>query len=539
MLVTPDSQLVDIEVAGSSVFGRYPKISVEATYNMFISDDWLVDYPGWRRATGFIVANNNPTQYLTSGEGRGCFKSARGNFSICVINANVYLVQPDLSMQVLGTLKTYQGEVFIDENLNQQICIVDGLDAYIYSYATGQGLNLTAQNLPFAPTYVQYHNIYFLFGAANESTGSNWYIYMYGGTPTSITLVISQQLQTKPDRPVAVKRIPGQGNNVLVLGNVVCEVWTQIEGPQVYRRNSSFNIDYGCLSLETIAANDKFIFWLGVNETNSPVIMAFTGQSYEGISTDGIDYLMESLKFPQDSTAFIQTLYGHVQYVVTFYNPADNLTLMYDATTQKFFNLTDGDSNYFPARQLMYFNLKTYFVSIKNPFLYELNSDFNTYDENIYDNNFPPDTNLIGEIPRIRITKTIRAPNTSRFIANLFRFILEQGVDTTPPVQDCIIWMITEDDIRIFTEDDIQVVPEGAGTEDCFGVPYRQAVDLAISVDGNATWSNYVRRELNPLGYRRNIIQWERLGACNEIALKLKFWGFGRVVASGGTMEIV
>ena len=39
-----------INIVGSSTFGRYPKISIEKTYNMFISDEFLVPYAGYQIA---------------------------------------------------------------------------------------------------------------------------------------------------------------------------------------------------------------------------------------------------------------------------------------------------------------------------------------------------------------------------------------------------------------------------------------------------------------------------------------------------------
>ena len=39
---------VPLNIVGSSVFGRYSKISTERTTNMFISQDFLVDYTGYQ-----------------------------------------------------------------------------------------------------------------------------------------------------------------------------------------------------------------------------------------------------------------------------------------------------------------------------------------------------------------------------------------------------------------------------------------------------------------------------------------------------------
>lgn len=130
------TQQVPVNVVGSSTFGRYPKISLEKTYNMFISDDWMVNYPGFQ----------NVAEILPQGEGRALYHSVRGQFLIAVVSSTVYKLAANLSPQFVGTLNTSSGEVFIDENLSSQICLVDGQDAYIYNYSNN---TLTEQTLTF------------------------------------------------------------------------------------------------------------------------------------------------------------------------------------------------------------------------------------------------------------------------------------------------------------------------------------------------------------------------------------------------------
>jgi hypothetical protein len=108
---------------GSSTFGRYPKISLEKTYNMFISDEWMVNYAGFQKVT----------QIFAKGEGRALFHSVRGQFLLVVVSSAIYVLGADLAPQFIGNIITTSGEVFVDENLNQQICIVDGEAAYIYN----------------------------------------------------------------------------------------------------------------------------------------------------------------------------------------------------------------------------------------------------------------------------------------------------------------------------------------------------------------------------------------------------------------------
>jgi hypothetical protein len=541
-------------MVGSSVFGRYNKISSELTQNMFIStgaeaanEGWLVNFAGYQKVL----------QLLQAGQGRGFFHSIRGNFLIAVINANVYRIEQGLVPTIIGSLNTSHGEVFMDENLNSQICIVDGLNAYIYYWQGAPNLSIQtngAFSSTLSPTYVCYHNTFFLFGNANKTgAGAFWYAYNYSANTGASAIVQNTQLalQTKPDFAQAIVRLPGQGNNVLVLGTAVCEIWTQIGGLQNYRRNSTINIDYGCISVSTIATSDKYVAWLGVNESNAPVIMVYTGQGYQPISTDGIDYLLGQLQYPAQSTAMFYRQDGHLFYQITFYNAADNLTLVYDFTTQKFFNLTDGNTNYHPARAFVYFNQNIYFISLNNGSIYQASTNIWNYNDNIYPANNPE---LIYDIPFVRIPGSLRMEDGTRYIANRTTITMEQGCD--PNVSDLSLlnnvnYYITEDstpsDPDIYTTawgssyvtEDSGINPNGGSN---LGLPvypaYQPRVDLSLSFDGGITWGNTVSRPLNTVGHRQNIISWYRLGLANDLTLKFKFFGQSRFIVYNGSVDV-
>ncbi len=478
---------VEVDIVGGSTFGRYNKISLSKTYNMFVSDNWLVNYAGYQKVLNLI----------DNGSGRGIFNSIRGGFMLVVVSSTVFRLDHSLNQIFVGQLDSTQGDVSIDENLASQICIVDGESAYIYNYVDHL---LTKQTLTFDsqvifPNYVCYHNSFFLIGSSPQSVkSSNWYAFEFD-TPDTIKYNSDFQLQTKPDFALMVKRLPGRGNNVLVLGSTVAEVWTQVGGSENYRRVQSFNIDNGVLSVNTLAANDEYICWLSQNENNSPCIMVTDGSSAKRLSTDGIDYVLSQLKYPQLSTAFFYRQDGHLFYQITFYNPSDNLTLIYDFTTQMFFHASDERLNYYPARQAIFFNGAIYFVSLNDGSLYVMDTNYITYNYNL--NSAIPGE----EIPRIRICKTIRKPDADRFRIGKFSFSLEQGVISV-------------------------------------NAPQASRVDMSISKNGNQSFGNIVSKTLNSTGQFRNQITWERCGQANEFTIQLRFVGFQRFVASGGIAEI-
>lgn len=501
---------------------------------MFISDNWLVNTPGYQKVI----------QLLASGEGRVVYSSTRGKIMIAVVGSLVYQISAQFVVTYIGMLTTQTGEVFVDENLNAQICLVDGVNVYIYNYSLGYP-NLTIQtglgNL--IPNYVSFHNTYFLFGNANTtSNGAAWYAYQFSTETTIVQATPGQfALQTKPDFALAVVRLPGQSANVLVLGSTVCEIWTQVGGLQNYQRNSTINVDYGCVSVSTISDSDNFVAWLGINEKNAPVIMTYTGQGFTRISTDGIAYQLDQIKYPMQSTGMFFRQDGHLFYQLTFYNEADNLTLIYDFNTQKFFNLSDANLDYHPARNYVYFQGETYFISLNTASLYISATDYTTYNENLQTGPKNPALNL--EIPRIRICDTIRAEDSAQFRANSFVFTMEQGEDlnvTGASLLGLDQLMITENFTNppqavMLTEWGVEMAEEGFSDEP---IPYQPRVDMTLSRDGGVTWSNTVSRLLNPAGERMNIVNWEGMGLCNALTYKLRFWGLSRFVVSNGFTDI-
>ncbi|MEO6077573.1 MAG: hypothetical protein ABIP54_02190 [Candidatus Andersenbacteria bacterium] len=505
--VTPNSEQVPIQIVGSNTYGRYQKIGSGETFNMFISDDWLINTAGYQRLADFVEG--------ALGAGRGLFHSVRGNLVLAVVNSAVYLIDAALTITQIGSIASTSGEVFMDENLNSQIAIVDGLNLYIYNYDLG-GAPVVQTGGPLGstliPNYVSFHNTFFNIGnAVTDSNGAGWYTYGFASA-TTVSLVSMQTLSTKPDNAIAVKRLPGQSSNVIVFGKSVCEVWTQVGGLQNYRRNSTINIDYGCASTSTIASGDLYTAWLAINENNTPVIMIYSGQGVERISTDGIDYLLQTVQFPSQSTAEFYRQDGHLFYQLTFYNAADDFTLLYDLNTKKFFTLTDQYGSCHPARQIVYLGSRVLFISLKNAALYESATSITNYNENI--STAIQNPLLAFHIPRRRICESIRKPDSGRFIANSCTFTMAQGDD--PNVTGISI-----------------AQNAAAGT-----IGYRPRVDMRISYDSGITWSNTDSRNLNALGNRQNIITFGKLGACNDLTIEFEFWGNSYFAVSDGFVEV-
>jgi len=539
MQPTAQQPLLDapVKIVGGNLFGRFPKISDEQTFNMVVSDKFLVSYAGYKKIKDIVAG---------SAQGRAIYSSTRGGFMIAVINNQVLKIQGPLNniiVQFLFNLNTYTGDVFIDENIAAQIAIADGSDLWIYNWSTGIFQTAILPNNPstgnpIQPGYVTYHDGYFIvpdlesaswyLSASND--GLNW-LWGAGG------VAVSGAIQTKPDNSVAVIRAPGKGSLIYVFGNNVTELWNDVgRGLFPYQRNASTSIDYGCLSPSTIAAMSDMVVWLAVNERSGPVIMMANGSSSQPISTDGIEYRLEQLINPADSFAFFYTEAGHVYYQITFADPRDNLTLVYDFESGLFSTLTDENLNHYTASRIAYFNDTYYFVSLNDGNLYEQSFKYPYYDYTtpslLIPNPNPPE---IRQIPRIRITPPTRLADSSRFVASNLSFTLEQGEDPFY-VQDRIAF-ITDEQGAPITQEPIAGYIASALTNEYVLNHYIPRIDYSVSRDGAEAWSNYVSIKMNPQARRNNRVLFNQIGSANDLTHQFRFYSLARVVCTDGVMQ--
>jgi len=539
MTLTPNSQEVPVKIVGSSTYGRYNFISTERTFNLFISDDFLVNFAGYEAVTSLLDGNAS---------GRALFHSVRGGFILVVVGTAVFRFDTvtSTSAVLINEALPLEGtaEVFIDENLSSQIVFVNGTETlYIYNWNTG---NFGLAGYPQTPTiqpifsfkrnYVTYQNTYFIFGNGDKTpSGSQWYVYQSAydaddaTTEFSLTYQQALTLQTKPDFAIAAIRIPSAGNNLMVFGSSVAEIWTQVASTTIYQRQTSVNIDYGCASISTIASSDEFVCWLGINERNAPSIMVSNGSAATRISSDGIDFFLAKIQFPEQSTAFFYRQDGHLFYQLTFFNAADNATIIYDFTTQKFYDLTDWNFDFHPARDVAYFNTETYFISLNDAKLYLMNSDLTTYTTT---------TDLdVHTIPRVRICDTYRLERPEKFLVDLFTFVLESGTtENVSGIDQCYGYILNENGQIIYDEDDAPLLMEDGYCVS--GNAGRPRIDVTMSKNGGVTFSNAVPYYLHNTADFRCQPRFNRLGACNQITLQLRFWNQGRVLIKNGVIEV-
>lgn len=558
---------VPINIVDSSKFGRYPKINSEHTFNMFCSDNGLVPYSGYNIA---ILAS----KLRNSKQGRGIFTSIKSNRMLVVVDNNVFLVQIILNQfgnpqynsnpVFIGNLNTFTGPVFFAENNKPQIAISDTVNIYIYDPQISATL-IKANTPDFQPGYITFHDTYFLCAALSNSFYSppatnTWRLSAQNDGTTWLSNSQSiGLLQTKPDNIQAVVRVPGRGNMIFVIGEIVTEAWFDT-GAQLfpYQRNNQMNFDYGCLSPATVACMDEMVCWLAANEKSGPIIVYSDGGPLQKITTDGIDYVFSQFTNPEDSQGFLYRQDGHLFYHINFYT--DNRSFFYDFNTKKIYEATDQNLNYFIAAEVAFFNNQYYFVSRNTGNIYAFDTIYTVYQ----------DTDSLGnvtnnEIPRIRTCANIRLPSQESFIMNDIGFTIETGETNYQKQFGGDLYLITQDGFEIATQGSAvffvsqDLSPKFIISQDGNDLIFQQTdatdfnvliaqnpaviqstprVDFSMSYDGGATFSNDFPYVLNPIGQRRNKLVWWQGGWGNDCVPQFKFWGMGRFVALDGQANI-
>jgi hypothetical protein len=465
-----------LNIVGSSRFARFPKISSESTYNMMMSDGALIPYPGYSK-----IHDIKPG----GASGRGIYKSQKYNHLIVVIDDQVFSESTGFAVSFVGSLETFAGSLFITENNANQIFISDGSSKiYIFNYALS---TFTKHDVGFKCGSISFIDGYIV--AASLDTNEWRLSALNSGASFPFDAQHVGSLQTKPDVVVACATLQRQ---LFIFGETVAEVWLDLPSSQTlfpFQRQNSIAIDYGCVSPDTVASGFGRLVWLGSNEYSSPSLIVTTGGAAQKLSTDGIEFELGQLKYPENSFGFIFEELGHVIYQIAF--PRDNVSYAYDFNEDCFLNVTNHKFGAHIARKLGTFDNKHLFITDKDGGLYEMGGQLYTYKETTTadDKGYT--------IPRYRTTSSFRMAGSKRFVIDAVSLTTQQG----------------------YSNEHLQI-------------------GMSMSKDGNVTFGNKLQRVLKPMGDRQNKLIYRKLGSANDVSFQFEFWGKDAFVVTDAQIEV-
>jgi hypothetical protein len=388
-----------LQIVGGSNPGRFPKLSDEASWNLFPIEGGMMTYSGYESIGD-----------IGEGEGRAFYNSILGGFAIAIIGDTVWRVNSfsPLSAANVGTLATSEGFCFIVENGNSEIAISDGAAYYVYTYSTPVGF--VSFDVGFIPTMLA------------ESLG---YIFVMGQGNNFAYSKVNDALDfpLQNTGSIGSDRISGCANFndwIFVFGQRSTKAWRTVGAPiNPFQLDTSQIYQYGCLNPNSIASDVGVLAWFGITKTGNASIMAIVGGGApQTVTTDGFDYLFSQLFAPSDCSALMWKQDGHTFYQLTFFNPQDNWSIVVDFTTKMFFYVTNPSLNMHIAKEMINFNQKYYFLSFIDNSIYNISSDIAGGDGEI--------------IPAIRVTPPWRQESYKLIRYNKLEVIAEQGIGAQP-----------------------------------------------------------------------------------------------------------
>ncbi len=271
------------------------------------------------------------------------------------------------STQMTGTITTNTGYVSMDENFDDEICIVDEPDGYILDTTTATVTAIAAAGFPSATNVIQQDG-YFIVTVKNSAQ------FNYSGlnAGTSWGALDYYNADAKPDFLVTCV---STGRDIWLLGTKTSEVWYNDGSP--FSRYQNVFFEKGCGAIGSVCVTPDGLVWLD----NAFRIVQVPHGAYQIIlkSTYQIDYQIKQMTAKSNARAYWYQGEGYTFYVLTF--PSDNKTLELNLTTGFWNTRSHGAAD---ARHrgncTALFNGKWIVGDYENGKLYEV--DYSTFTEN-------------------------------------------------------------------------------------------------------------------------------------------------------------
>jgi len=576
----------------STKFGRYNKISVENVYNMFQSDGWMIDYAGYKSVETL----------MQNGVGRGLFFSSRSNTLYAVISQNIYSIVFNSTTMItnyVASLESNSGDVFIDENLKNQIAFCDKKDIYVYDYSTTAFSKLP---LGFFAGYVTFQDNRFIATVNNQpqwqlsdfsilsiesatvvNGGSGYHVGdvltvlnggSFQGTLTVATLSGSAVATVTVSAPGsgyangAIYSVSGGFGSAATFKIAITSGFAQ-SVTQVGSFQSKPDNALACVRVPgrtgqiLIMGSDVTEVWtdLGLQlfpyQRNSGYVIDYgcLNPATIAASDDFIIWLGSNEK----SGPVIMVCSGNgatqistdgINYrLSTLINPEDSYGFIFKQGGQMFYQITFAD----PRDNVTYiyhFNAKVFYTLCDTNQNHHIarralffNNDYyfvSFNDGNLYQLSDQFDSNDGEEIPRIIITSPSALPDRSPFVVNSITFPIEQGMEGSD-----INTVVTEDIYLVDNDAYPDYIIDNDGDYLIDGETFSYVknslncrVDLSVSSDGGVTFGKPKGIYLNKTGKRKNTFKSYSLGRYNEISFQFRFWGLNRFVLSDGIAEV-
>lgn len=306
---------------------------------------------------------------------RGLYTATNGVL-FGVVGRSVVVVNPDYTLNKIGTMQTARGPVRMIDN-GSMLVVVDGTIA---------GYKADIETLAFEPinndafygsNSVDLVDGFMIFNRINTQ---QWYI-----TKLNELEFDALDFASKAGYPDKLVAVCATRRNVFLFGEQTTEIWTNVGGADFpFARVSGAFIQFGCSAPASIDQADGSIYFLSRSPEGQAMVMRTMNYDRERISTFAIENELQSYERIDDAIGFVMQVSGHYWYVLTF--PTANKTWVFDASNGGWHELAyleeDGSFTRHRANCYAFWNGKHIVGDYADGRLYELRLDAYTDDGN-------------------------------------------------------------------------------------------------------------------------------------------------------------
>lgn len=303
----------------------------------------------------------------------------------------------------LGTIGSNGGPIDFAQNLNQ-LGICDGTALWVYNgasvaqspnYVSGDRIGVVDQRLVF----IQRNTQKFGYSALADMM--------------TIGALDFFSAESVPDNLVSMAVVYGE---LFMLGEYSGEIWTSIGGLDVFQRNKSAYIEYGCAAAQSLQLAAGSCIWLGRNERGHAAVLQLQGYQAKAISTRAIEERFDGLDL-SSARAYVRMEGKRESYYLNV--PNVNTTLVYDCAFQQWHEeaeMINGEFEKFRA-VCAAFAYGNYYVGASNGTIYQVDPTKHTF---------------AGDVKcRARIAPVISHPSRTRISFPSFELVCEKGTAGT------------------------------------------------------------------------------------------------------------
>lgn len=469
----------NFDVIGGFDRERTPLFNCEDTINWYVIENQngkksmaLCRVPGYK-----LEIETESSGYYSRANGLFSFENALYS----VIGNFVYRIEPDLTINQIGSIATIEGYMSISANNARQIIFVDGTNGFIYDTIAETFTQITDPNFPINPPMVSFLDGFFVAIVGNTNT----FVLSAPNNGLAWTFADNVEYATANAYPGILTALAVVNRRLFLFKEQSTEVWYNAGASDFpFKRDNNAIFSFGCATKNSIAVGEGLLFFMSLDQNGDYSIMMSDGSDPGKVSTSSVDNVLNSLLNPLDVDSIIRkTEDGHLFYQINW--TSDDITLVYDVNTKFWHRMTLNPK--IPREEFPFLG-KTRHIANSHAFAFDQHFIGSYKSSNIYSLSLNYSNN----------------DNEPIVCTRVFRHLIQQNY-------------------RALQIDGLQLdFQTGIGAND--GIYIDPAAYLSTSKNGGISFGNEMRAPLGRLGRRDQRVIWYQLGQYYDFVGKVSVY---------------